>query len=317
MSEMPEVDGETIVQCFNYLYDPSSSSATRKQADQHLLHLEANPVALLTHLLAIFEHNPNPKLCFQALVYSCNVLKRNWSMRRYCPPHPGTTRRTPSSTASRRSSGASCQSTSWGWTSATPSRCSTCSALWSNWTSPTRTPPFQASSSALLKIYRWTNYMSSSSSSSKKYLSSHADFHPAGRAQGGHFQEELRGLSAGTSAGGGQIERRFQVASGASGGKWHADLGDGEAEQVLRPDTGADYSFGASGLHGRVPVALFREMAPQIASFILAKLQSLLVLHNGTNNRAVRAMLEKSNNRAIQTSKASSTIWACSSCRSR
>jgi hypothetical protein len=49
-------------------------------------------------------------------------------------------------------------------------------------------------------------------------------------------------------------------------------------------------------------------MAPQIASFILAKLQSLLVLHNGTNNRALRAMLEKSIIWAIQTSRVLSTI---------
>ena len=49
--------------------------------------MERSPIALLASLFAIFESNPDQNIKLQALVYACNVLKRNWTLRRYSKDH--------------------------------------------------------------------------------------------------------------------------------------------------------------------------------------------------------------------------------------
>lgn len=69
------------------MYSPNSSSEARKQADQHLISLEKNSVALLVSLIELFEEKTDRLLSFQALVYFVNVVKRNWTLRRYNKEH--------------------------------------------------------------------------------------------------------------------------------------------------------------------------------------------------------------------------------------
>jgi hypothetical protein len=49
--------------------------------------MESNPVPLLVGLLQLFEHCGQEGMRLQALVYFCNVVKRNWQLRRYHKAH--------------------------------------------------------------------------------------------------------------------------------------------------------------------------------------------------------------------------------------
>lgn len=88
MSEAGQtVERQAIAGCFHALHSASASPQARRAANQQLLELEAQPVALLVRLLELFEGEQHEGVRLQALVYFCNVVKRNWQLRRYNKAH--------------------------------------------------------------------------------------------------------------------------------------------------------------------------------------------------------------------------------------
>lgn len=82
-----QIDRQTIVDCFLALHSTTVSPEQRRSANQALLDMESNPVGLLIRLLELFETVNQEGMRLQALVYFCNVVKRNWQLRRYHKAH--------------------------------------------------------------------------------------------------------------------------------------------------------------------------------------------------------------------------------------
>lgn len=82
-----QIDPKTITDCFLALHSSNATPEQRRLANQTLLDMEGNPVPLLVRLLELFEQAGQEGLRLQALVYFCNVVKRNWQLRRYQKAH--------------------------------------------------------------------------------------------------------------------------------------------------------------------------------------------------------------------------------------
>lgn len=81
------IDRTTVANCFLAIHSTSASPEVRKAANQQLLDFESNPVGLISSLLELFEGESHEGVRLQALVYFCNVVKRNWQIRRYNKAH--------------------------------------------------------------------------------------------------------------------------------------------------------------------------------------------------------------------------------------